>query len=80
MISDAFLTLSRFLGIDDVLGTISTDEGYDIVLNGIEVGSYGIRQHENLRWIYGTGIAEPRFSTALKIGAENDYRPPEKLL
>jgi seryl-tRNA synthetase len=41
---------------------------YDILLNGIEIGSYGIRQYKNLFfWIYGTGIAEPRFSTALKI-------------
>ena len=39
-----------------------------------------MREHEGHRWIYGTGIAEPRFSTALKIGAENDYREPENLL
>ncbi len=39
---------------------------YDIEHNGIELGSYGIRMHENIRWIYGTGLAEPRFSYALK--------------
>lgn len=36
----------------------------DINLNGIEIGSYGDRQHEGLRWVYGTGVAEPRFSVA----------------
>jgi len=29
---------------------------------GVELGSYGIRHHRHLSWIYGTGIAEPRFS------------------
>lgn len=38
---------------------------YDILLNNIEVGSYGIRQIEDLYYIYGTGLAEPRFSVAL---------------
>lgn len=34
----------------------------------VEVGSYGIREVPQLgRWIYGTGIAEPRFSYALEV-------------
>lgn len=43
------------------------DYSYDIVAkdNGIELGSYGIRSHEKLNWIYATGCAEPRLSYAL---------------
>ncbi len=41
-----------------------TDIGYDIMLNGHEIGSYGERVLGNLRWVYGTGIAEPRFTYA----------------
>ena len=36
----------------------------DIELNGVEIGSYGIRQHDKRNWVYGTAIAEPRFSMA----------------
>lgn len=45
-------------------------EAYDIVSfrGHIELGSYGIRQHPSVgRWIYGTGLAEPRFSYALEV-------------
>lgn len=38
----------------------------DIELAGIEVGSYGYREWLDHRWIYGTGLAEPRFSVARK--------------
>lgn len=37
---------------------------FDIELNGLEIGSYGIRSCSFLDWIYGTGIAEPRFTKA----------------
>lgn len=40
------------------------DKSYDINLNGIEVGSYGIRKINDIDYIYGTGLALPRFSTA----------------
>lgn len=39
-----------------------TEDGYDINYFGIEIGSYGIRSCEFVTWIYGTGLAEPRFS------------------
>jgi len=42
-----------------------TKEGFDIEINEKEVGSYGIRECEFLKWIYGTGCAEPRTSTIL---------------
>ncbi len=48
---------------------VVVDEGFgwDININGIEVGSYGYRYHERLGfWAYGTGVAEPRFSQATR--------------
>lgn len=46
---------------------INTTEGYDLEVNGIEIGSYGIRNCEYLKWIYGTGCPEPRFSVVKSI-------------
>lgn len=43
-----------------------TDEGIDWTVGGIEVGSYGYRVHDGFGWLYGTGLAEPRFSQALR--------------
>ena len=45
---------------------VSTDEGYDLEINGIEVGSYMSRSVGGMDWTCGTGLAEPRFSMALK--------------
>ncbi len=42
-----------------------TDQGVDIMHKGVEIGSYGVRKVDGFRWIYGTGLAEPRFSMAL---------------
>lgn len=42
------------------------DGSIDIVTHmGVELGSYGIRKYLTHEWIYGTGIAEPRFSESL---------------
>lgn len=49
------------------LEKVKTDEGYDITYMGIEIGSYGIRECEFLKYIYGTGCAEPRLSTCQHI-------------
>jgi hypothetical protein len=49
------------------LSIIKTTEGFDIELGGHELGSYGIRKHEYISWIYGTGCAEPRMSNLLKL-------------
>lgn len=40
------------------------ENSYDIIDStfGIELGSYGIREHENIKWIYATGCAEPRLT------------------
>lgn len=50
--------------------TVRTPDGYDITLEGIEIGSYGLRHFEEVSWVYATGLAEPRFSTALDYAAE----------
>lgn len=42
---------------------VKTDEGYDLEVNGIEIGSYGIRSCEYLKWIYATGCPEPRMTS-----------------
>ena len=50
--------------------SVSTAIGTDLVWEGIELGSYGTRAmklpKKECSWSYGTGIAEPRLSNALK--------------
>lgn len=48
---------------------IDTTIGYDIEFNGLELGSYGIRECEFLKWIYATGCAEPRTTKII-----NEYK------
>lgn len=38
---------------------------YDIECNGIEVGSYGARQFKGKWYVFGTALAEPRWSEAV---------------
>lgn len=37
-----------------------------VTVDGVEVGSYGYREFEGIRWVYGTGVAEPRLSTVAR--------------
>lgn len=46
------------------LRVVKTDAGYDLELAGVEVGSYGLREHAGRRWLYGTGLALPRAQIA----------------
>lgn len=47
------------------LDTVQTSPtSWDLNLNGIEVGSYGVRKVQNIIFAYGTGLALPRFSVA----------------
>ncbi len=46
---------------------VKTEFGFDLEVNGIEIGSYGIRSCEYLDWIYGTGCPEPRLSMVKSI-------------
>lgn len=45
---------------------IETEEGWDVMYEDLELGSFGVRRTMTGRsYIYGTGLAEPRASTAL---------------
>lgn len=59
------LVLFKKLGANNIsrTGTFCFE---DITINGIEVGSYGYRVINRVYVTYGTGLAEPRFSMALK--------------
>lgn len=46
---------------------VATPDGYDIELNGVELGSYGYRSFAGSVWVYGTGYADPRFNTVLDM-------------
>lgn len=46
----------------DIVPTSAGD--CDLEIGGIEVGSYGRRRYREFEWVYGTGLAEPRFSYA----------------
>ena len=64
-INDAYEFFKKYLELfytEFNIEIVDTPAGQDIMLNGIELGSYGIRSHGDLIWIYGTGVAEPRFS------------------
>ena len=84
LLTDATDFYSRYVAIKKV----RTEEGVDIEFNNIELGSYGIREYKGIYWIYGTGVAEPRFSEALstkpsgyheKIFPKGDYGSAEKI-
>ena len=64
----------RFMSLHGGVKTerVLTAEGEDLVYGNYELGSYGIRSHDvhteqhhgSYFWVYGTGLAEPRFSVA----------------
>ena len=49
-----------------VVSTNDDSTDFDILIDGIEYGSYGFRNIEEKVYIYGTGIALPRASKILK--------------
>jgi hypothetical protein len=65
LFSDAWAFMRTQVGFASDLHRVPTEEGWDIELGTVEVGSYGLRTHGTHVWAYGTGVAEPRFSTAL---------------
>ncbi len=65
MINDAWDFFAKFANEED-MEEIDYGDNFDIEVNGVEVGSYGARSHQGFSWAYGTGVAEPRFSIALK--------------
>lgn len=50
------------------------DNTFDIACarTELELGSYGIRQHGELSWVYGTGVALPRLSQAIATSRSAD--------
>lgn len=67
MISNAQEFMSRYMKVSPVEITPMDEYGrqqVDLLTEaGVEVGSYGIRRAgDNMFWVYGTGLAEPRFS------------------
>jgi hypothetical protein len=50
---------------------VPTDIGWDIEWRGVELGSYGYREFQDMKWVYGTGCAEPRLSQLLEIERDN---------
>jgi hypothetical protein len=58
------------IGADRVKEAALDDGTFDLILNGIEIGSYGARAFHHpvhgrtIHWSYGTGIAVPRFTLA----------------
>lgn len=78
MIQDVRRTLQLLepvrLGQEDLTTELTlSDTSYDLNLDGIEIGSYGIRTvftselhaDPGITYVYGTGLAEPRFGYAL---------------
>lgn len=66
IIKDAYGFFSRFL-LSEKLSVIKNgDFSYDIFYYDVEIGSYGYRECSFLKWIYGTGVAEPRFSRSMR--------------
>lgn len=66
------------------LSRVDTDEGIDLTINDIEIGSYGFRPisyrstdstklTSPFVWVYGTGLALPRFTQA--ISSDDDGNP-----
>lgn len=63
LVTDAQEVMSLFT--DEPIGIAITSEGFDLEIGEMEVGSYGERIHpQHGRWLYGTGLALPRFSVA----------------
>lgn len=53
---------------------VKTDEGYDLQVAGIEIGSYMTRNHDGHVWTCGTGLAEPRLTIARDIAASKSKK------
>lgn len=51
---------------------VSADQ-IDLTLNGIEIGSYGVRALDRGRYIYGTALALPRFTQALTKNVAREF-------
>lgn len=64
MLQDAMHFFEQFTDKNNLNIIQTTNESWDIELNGIEIGSYGLRHFSFGSFIYGTGLALPRFDIA----------------
>ena len=64
MIDDAKTFFKKWFPVEVIETGLNA---FDIIdsKNKIELGSYGMRKFNNTRYLYGTGLAEPRFSYVL---------------
>jgi len=65
VLQDAEAFFNRYL--PKPVTRLKTEIGIDLMCDDIELGSYGSRNHKTTKpWVYGTGVAEPRFSQVLQ--------------
>lgn len=67
IVDDARAFFAKIIGCPiEELDIVNTSKDFEISLDinfkDVELGSYGIRETEFIKWIYGTGCAEPRLS------------------
>jgi hypothetical protein len=63
------LHAQNFMNQYALVEVLRTDQGRDLTINGIEVGSYGYREAGGRKWACGTGLALPRFDLARQMQA-----------
>lgn len=68
---------SKYFKVLRLVNTGNNTFDIEVCVNGkaYEVGSYGIRSCEFLTWIYGTGLAEPRTSSLIKLAEKTNGIP-----
>lgn len=66
VINDADKFFAKYLDNYVQFNMNSDGTSGDLSYKGIELGSYGIRECGFLKWIYGTGVAEPRLTRVMK--------------
>lgn len=64
MIEDARLFFQRYFPTKYPV-VVKTPQGFDLEVDKIELGSYGIRETKFLKYVYGTGVALPRLSRVI---------------
>lgn len=67
LICQFFFRSAFYLGLTETKIVPISDGSFDLECFDIELGSYGIREFKGHKWIYATGIAEPRASQVVKL-------------
>lgn len=58
---------------------VKTPEGYDLMFEDIELGSYGERSIGDRHWTYGTGVALPRLTIAARRAVQTVEERAEEM-